>query len=61
MWRLTKLCDVWYAKALDLDDDGDIHDIQCIVEEGEMVTITDDVDYFADEFDVDIHDIVMVD
>jgi hypothetical protein len=56
-----KMGNVWYAKKVDLDDDQDAYDIQCIVDEGEMVTLTDDVEYFADEFDVDIHDIVVVD
>jgi hypothetical protein len=61
MWKLTKMAGVWYAKKVDLDDDQDTYDIQCIVDEGEVVTLTDDVEYFADEFDVDIDSIVVVD
>jgi hypothetical protein len=54
------MSDVWYAKKVNGLDEHEINDIQSLLDAGILVSLTDDVDYFADELGIDLNDIKMV-
>jgi hypothetical protein len=60
MFRLVKMSDAWYAMKIE-DVDSDLEAISLFVESGDIVALTDDMDYFADEMGIDIKDIQVVD
>jgi hypothetical protein len=60
MFRLVLMSNGWHCLKID-DVESDIEAIKEFVESGDIVVLTDDVDYFADSLDMDIEDIIQVD
>lgn len=60
MFRLTLISGKWYANEID-DVENHQETIQELVEQGSIVALCDDLEWFADELGIEKDDIQVID
>jgi hypothetical protein len=59
MYRMTLMSGKWYSVEINNIDD-DIENITDFIESGDIVALTDDIDWFAEEIGVERNEIIEV-
>lgn len=59
MYRITKLSGKYYACKFDSVAE-ECNEIQDLLDSGDIVTLTDDIEYFCDTFDIDKDEVEIV-
>jgi len=63
MFIMTLMCEGWHSEPIDdiYDIKDNIEDIKYQIEQGFIIALTDDLEYFAENLRIDVKDIILKD